>query len=99
MPSQDTPDILDRLIAASLQSHRETLLRRVRNQGIRMLIALGLSGCVALFALAAYLIGDHAAARFCAMIACVVFAFTCIVGAAARKMAVDALRETDQPYT
>jgi hypothetical protein len=71
-------------------------VRRVRNQKIRMAIALGLSGCIALFALAAHLIGDHAAARFCAMNACIVFAFTCIAGAAARKRAVEALREMDQ---
>jgi hypothetical protein len=50
-----------------------------------MYIALGLSGCVALFALAAYLIGDYAAARSSAMTACIVFAFTCITGLAARK--------------
>jgi hypothetical protein len=96
-PSQDTPDILDTLIAASLQSHREKLLRRVRNQKIRMRIALGLSGSIALFALAAYLIGDYAAARFCAMNACIVFAFTCIVAGAARKNAANALREIDRP--
>jgi len=59
IPSIETPDALDAAIAASLQSQREKLLRRVRNQRIRMLIALGLSGCIALFALAAYLIGDY----------------------------------------
>jgi hypothetical protein len=60
-------------------------------------IAFGLSGCIALFALTAYLIGDYAAARFCAMTACIVFGLTWIAGAAARKRAVDALREADQP--
>jgi hypothetical protein len=96
MPSPLThiPDALDAATAASLQVRRERLLRRARNQRIRMRIALGLSGCVALFALAAYLIGDYAAARSCAMTACVVLAFTCISGAAARKKAVEALRET-----
>ena len=97
MPSQDTFDVLDTLIATSLQSRREKLVRRVRNQTIRLLIALGLSGCVALFALAAYLIGDHAAARPLAMTAYLVFTFTCIAGLAARKRALDALREADQP--
>jgi hypothetical protein len=97
MPSQHTPDILDALIAASLQSRREKLQRRVQNQRIRMLIALGLSGCVALFALAAYLIHDHAAARSLAMTAYLVFGFTCVTGLAARKRAVDALRDADQP--
>jgi hypothetical protein len=97
MLSQDTPDILDALIAASLQARREKLQRRLRNQTIRLLIALGLSVCVALFALAAYLIGDHAAARSLAMTAYLVFGFTCVTGLAARKRAVDALREADRP--
>jgi hypothetical protein len=96
-PLTDLPDAFVAATTASLQAQREKLMRRVRNQRIRMRIALGLSGCVALFALAAYLIADYAAARFCATSACVVFAFTCIVVAAARKRAVDALRETDQP--
>lgn len=96
-PLTDIPDALDAAIAASLQARREKLVRGVRNQRIRMGIALALSGCITLFALAAYLIGDYAAARFCAMSACIVFAFTIITGAAARKRAVDALRETDQP--
>jgi predicted MFS family arabinose efflux permease len=95
-PLTDLPDALDEATAASLQARREKLVRRVRNQRIRMYIALGLSGCVALFALAAYLIGDHAAARSSAMTAYLVFGFTCITGVAARKRAVDALRETDQ---
>jgi hypothetical protein len=95
-PLTDIPDALDAAIAASMEARRDKLLRRVRNQRIRMRIALGLSGCIALFALTAYLVGDYAAARFCGMSACVVFAFTCIVGAAARKRAVDALREADQ---
>ena len=93
--SMDTPQALDSAIAASLQTHRELLLRRVRNQKIRMFIALGLSGCVAFIAFAAYLIGDYAAARFCALTACVSFAFTIVTGAAARKRAVDALQEAD----
>ena len=69
IPLIETPDALDAAIAASLQTHRDNLLRRVRNQGIRTRIALALSGCIALFALAAYLIGDHAATRFCALTA------------------------------
>jgi hypothetical protein len=97
MPGQDTLDVLDTLTAASIPSRREKLVRRVRNQKTRLLIALGLSGCVALFALAAYRIGDHAAARSLAMIAYLVFTFTCITGLAARKRALDALREADQP--
>jgi hypothetical protein len=96
-PLTDLPDALDAAIAASLETRREKLVRRVRNQKIRLLIALGLSGCVALFALATYLIGDHAAARSLAMTAYLVFGFTCITGLAARKRTLDALREADQP--
>jgi hypothetical protein len=90
------PQELEAALAASLQSRREKLVRAVRNQRIRMRIALGLSGCVTFFALTAYVIGDHAVARGCAMTACIVFAFTFIAGAAARKKAADALREMDQ---
>jgi len=96
IPLIETPDALDTAIAASVQIRRDKMLRRVRNQKIRMGIALGLSGCIALFALTAYLISDYAAARFCALSACVVVAFTCITGAAARKNVVDALREMDR---
>jgi hypothetical protein len=90
-------DLLDAATAASLQARREKLHRRVRNQEIPLLIALGLSGCVALFALAAYLIGDHAAARSLATTAYLVLGFTCITGLAARKRAIDALREANEP--
>jgi hypothetical protein len=88
--STDIPNALDTATASCRQA------RRVRNQRIRTRIALGLSGCIALFALAAYLIGDYAAARFCATTACVLFAFVYIAGAAAREKAVDALRETNR---
>jgi hypothetical protein len=96
-PSTDLPDMLDVAIAAGVQARREKLGRRVRNHRIRMFIALGLAGFVAIFALAAYLIGDYAAARFCAMTGCVAVTFTFITGAAARKRAIEALRETDRP--
>jgi hypothetical protein len=96
MPSQDTPDLFDTLIAASLQSRREKLLRRVRMQKVLVRIVFGLSACEALFALAACLNGDYAAARFCAVTGCIVFAFAYIAQMDARKKAVDALREMDQ---
>ena len=97
MPSRLTnlPEEFAVATAASLQAQREKLVRRVRNQRIRVRIALVLSGCIALFALTAYLIGDYAAARLCAMAACVTLAFTIITGAAARKKAVDAPDGTD----
>jgi hypothetical protein len=96
-PLAELPDAFVEATAAGSQSRREKLQRRGRNQRIRTRIALGLSGCVALFALTAYLIGDYAAARSCAMIACTVFAFTCIASAAARKKIADDLREMDRP--
>ena len=85
MPGQDTPDILDTLIAASLQSRREKLTRRLRIQKILVHIVFGLSACEALFALAAYLNGDYSAAKFCAVKGCIVFAFAYIAQVAARK--------------
>ena len=97
IPLIDAVDLLDAATAASLQSRREKLVRRVRNQKIRLLIALGLSGCVALFALAAYRIHDHAAIRSLAVTAYLVFTLTCITGLAARKRAADALQEADKP--
>jgi hypothetical protein len=59
-PLTDTLDALDAAIAASLQTRREKLACRVRNQTIRMLIAG-------------------------------------ITGLAARKRALDALQDADQP--
>jgi hypothetical protein len=97
IPLIETPDALDAATAASLQNRREKLMRRVRNQRMLMRIILGLSGCEALFALAAYLNGDYAAARFCAVTGCIVFAFAYIAQTAARKKTADALREMDQP--
>jgi hypothetical protein len=60
-----------------------------------MRVALGLSGCVALFALAAQLVDESKAAAFCVVTACEAFGLTYIACNAARKKAVDALRETD----
>jgi hypothetical protein len=98
MPSPliDTPQALDAAIAASLQSRREKLLRSVRSQRILTRVAFGLSGCAALCALAAFLVGDPKAAAFSAMMTCVTFSFTYIAGKAGRKKAVDSLREMDQ---
>jgi hypothetical protein len=97
IPLIETPDALDAATAASLRARREKLLRRMRNQRILMRVMLGLSGCEVLFALAAYLNGDYAVARFCAVTGCIVLAFAYIAGTSARKKAVDALREADHP--
>jgi hypothetical protein len=94
--SIDTPQALDVAIAAGLQSRRERLIRAVRIQRIRIRAAYGLSACVALCALAAFVAGDPKAAAISAVTACVTFSFTFIAGEAGRKQAVDALRETDQ---
>ena len=99
MPMQpiDTPELLDAALAVSLQTRREKLARAVRNQRILMRVAFGLSGCIAIFALAAYLIGDYAAARGCATAACVTFALTYFAGMAVRKNAAESLWKFDQP--
>jgi hypothetical protein len=96
-PLTDLPDSFVAATAASLQAQREKLTRRVRIQRILMRIVFGLSACEALFALAAYLNGDYAAASFCAVMGCFVLAFAYIAQTAARKKAVDALRESDRP--
>jgi hypothetical protein len=96
-PLTDLPDAFVAATTASHQARREKLIRRVRIQRILMRIVLGLSGCEALFALAAYLNGEYAVARFCAVTGCIVFAFAYIAGTAARKKGIDALREADQP--
>jgi hypothetical protein len=95
-PVTELPDEFVAATAASLQARREKLTRRVRIQRILVRVILGLSGCEALFALAAYLNSDYTAARFCAVTGCIVFAFAYIAQIAARKKAVDALREMDQ---
>ena len=96
IPLIDAVDLLDAATAASLQSRREKLMRRLRIQNILVRVILGLSGCEALFAVAAYLIGDYAAARFCAVTGCILFAFAYIAQVAARKKTLDALREMDR---
>jgi hypothetical protein len=95
-PLIDTPQALDTAIAASLESRREKLMRAVRSRRIRIRVAFGLSGCVALCALAEFLGGDPRAAAFSAMTACVTFSLTYIAGKAGRKKIVDSLREMDQ---
>jgi hypothetical protein len=96
-PSTDLPEAFVTATTVSLQARREKLMRRLRNQRILIRIVLGLSGCEALFALAAYLNGEYPVARFCAITGFIVFAFAYIAGRAARKKAVNALREVDQP--
>jgi hypothetical protein len=95
-PVTDLPHEFVVATATSLKAKREKLMRRMRNQRIRVRVILCLSGCEALFALAAYLYGDYAAARFCAVTGCVLFGFAYIIGAAARNKAADEVRGMDQ---
>jgi hypothetical protein len=96
-PSNDIPQAFDAAIAANEHARREKLVRAVRNQTIRTRVAFALSGCVAVFALAAFFVaGDIEATAIIAMIACVSFGFAFIAGRANQKKAVDALREVDQ---
>jgi hypothetical protein len=96
-PVINLPDEFVAATTATLKARCEKLTRRVRIHRILIRVILGLSVCEALFALAAYLIQDYAAARFCAVTGCAVFAFAYIAQIAARKKAVDALREAEQP--
>jgi O-antigen/teichoic acid export membrane protein len=93
--SSDSRPDPDALLAASLQAHRETLLRAIRNQRIRMRVSLAISACIALFAVVSYGIHDLAAAKLCAAIAVVSFVFNWIAGTSARKQLLDALQALD----
>jgi hypothetical protein len=99
MPTQpiDTPDIMDALIAASLQSRRQRLLRNARRQRIATRVGFGGSACVALLALAAYFFaGDRDAAVLCASIAFVTFITPFVAWKAGRKMTDNLLGQLDK---
>ncbi len=99
MPSPliDTPQALDAAIAASRRARREKLVRSARNQRIRTHVALGLTGCIAIFALVAFFFaGDREAAAIISMIACVTFGVVYTSGKTGQKKAVDSLREMDR---
>ena len=96
-PLIDIPQALDLAIATSRLARREKLVRAVRNQRIRTQVALGLSGCVALFALVAFFfVGDREAAVVIAAIACLTFGMAYFGGKAGMNKAVESLREVDQ---
>jgi hypothetical protein len=100
MPSPliDPPEALDAAIAAGRHAQRERLVRAVRNQRIRSRVAFGLSGCVAIFALVAFLFAkDDEAAAILGIMACVTFGFSYVAGKSGGKKAEDALRKIDQP--
>jgi hypothetical protein len=96
-PLIETPRALDSAIAESLQVRRETLVSAIGNQGLRAGIAFGLSGCVALLALAAFFVAhDIEASSVLAMMAFLTFGLTCWASKLGRHKAVNALREMDQ---
>ena len=96
-PLIDTPQALDFAIAASLQVRRERLVRAVRNQGLRAGIAFGLSGCLALLALAAFFVAhDIEASAVITFMTFLTFALTCWASKLGRSKVVNELREMDQ---
>jgi hypothetical protein len=99
MPTQSTvtPEALDALIAASLQSRREALLRSARRQRIATRVAFGLSGLIALGVPAALLAGDDNAAVLVASIALITFIVTFVVWKNGRNRTADSLRKMDRP--
>jgi membrane protease YdiL (CAAX protease family) len=96
MASEDTSDILDALIAASLKSRVEKLVRAARRQRILSRVALAGAALVVLGVPAALLAGDRRAATIIAVIACVTLGFTYLAGNAGRKKALESLRQLGQ---
>jgi hypothetical protein len=96
MRSEETPDILDALIAASLKARVENLVRAARRQ--RMLSRVALSGAVlvVLGVPAALLAGDRLAATIIALIASLALGFAYLAGKAGRKKALESLRQLGQ---
>jgi len=89
-----TPDIMNALIAASLQTRRAKLLRAARNQRIRTRFGYGCSGCIALMALAAILLAhDPHAAVILSLMAFVTCSFAYFAGRASQKKLADSLRQ------
>jgi hypothetical protein len=92
-----TPQALDAAIAASRQSHRERLVRAVRNQRIRTWVACGLTGCIVLFAfLAVFVAHDLEAARALSVIAAITVFIVATASNAGRRRALNALKEIDR---
>jgi len=95
--SVNTPEALDALIVASLQARRDTWLRGARRQKMRTLFAYGCSGCIALFALAAFFLArDPDAGATLVTMALVTLTFSYLAGIASQKKLADSLRQMDQ---
>jgi len=88
MPTQPaaTPEALDALIAASLQSRREALMRSARRQRIATRVAFSCSGCITLLALAAFFLArDPDAGAILTTMALVTLTFAYLAGKANQK--------------
>jgi hypothetical protein len=93
----DTPEALDAGIAANLQVRRERLARRIRSQGLRAAVVFGMSGCMALCALAALLVAhDIEAAAVIALLTVMTFALAFLTWKFGRARLLDELQEMDQ---
>jgi len=93
-----SPEALDTLIAASLQSRRDKLVRAIRNQRIRTRFGFACSASIALLSLAAiFFAHDNEAATILAIMACLTFGFAYFVGKASQKKLADSLRRFDKP--
>jgi len=75
--TMDVTQTFEATVAASQDARRARLLRRQRIRRITILVAFGLSGVIAMLALAAvFLTTDREAAIVCAMMAVISFSFT-----------------------
>jgi tetratricopeptide (TPR) repeat protein len=96
MHSEETPDILDALIAAGVKARIENLVRAARRQAILSRVAFGGAVLVVLGVPAALLAGDRLAAGIIAILACITLSFTYFAGKAGRKKALESLRQMGQ---
>lgn len=96
MRSEETPDILDALIAASVKAGVQNLVRTARRQRILSRVALGGAALVVLGVPAALLAGNRLAASIIAIIASVTLGFTYLAGKAGRKKALESFRQLGQ---
>jgi O-antigen/teichoic acid export membrane protein len=96
----DTPQTLDAAIAAQRRARRVKLQRSIRSQRIRTRVSFAMTGCVALFALAAFFLAhDREAAVILTIITCVSFGVNYSAGKVGRKKAIDSLRDFEGQFT
>jgi len=96
-PLIDTPQALDAAIAASLEVRRDRLARKLRTQTLRVGVVFGMTGCMALGALAAlFVVHDSEVAAVIAMMTLMTFGFTYVAWKYGRGRLLDDLRAMDQ---